>query len=161
MASSIGLVGIRLVLAVVLFAHGAHKLFGAFAGPGIGPGGVDNTAAHLVSLGLQPAFFLAAAGGLTQFLGGILIGIGWFSRWLAGANFIYLVVGIWKEHGQWGLFLNWIGDPGRGHGVEYSIVLAAMMLYLVIAGPGDYSIDGRRQRYVAARAAGRARLRRA
>jgi putative oxidoreductase len=159
--ASIGLVLVRLVLAIVLIAHGAHKLFGALAGPGIGPGGMDNTAAHLASVGLQPAFVLAAMGALTQFLGGIFIGAGWFTRWAAGANFIYLLVGIWKEHGQWGLFLNWIGDPGRGHGVEYSIVLAALMVYLALAGPGDYSIDGRQARYMASRAAGRARLRRA
>ena len=159
--ASIGLVAVRLALAVVLFSHGCHKLFGAFVGPGIGPGGVDNTAAHFAALGLQPAFFLAVVAGLAQFLGGILIGIGWFNRWAAGANFIYLMVGIWKEHAKYGLFLNWTNTPGLGHGIEYSIVMGSMLLFLVLAGAGDYSIDGRRQRYSASRAAGRARLRRA
>src|SRR4029079_5000958 len=89
------------------------------------------------------------------------IGIGWFNRWASGANFIYLMVGIWKEHGKYGLFLNWTNAPGLGHGIEYSIVMGSMLLFLVLAGAGDYSIDGRRQRYSASRAAGRARLRRA
>jgi putative oxidoreductase len=158
--ASIGLIFVRFALAAVLFAHGAHKLFGAFVGPGIGPGGIDHTSAQFAAMGLPPAFTLAVMAGLAQFLGGILIGIGWFTRWAAGANFIYIVVGMWKVHGQWGLFLNWIGEPGRGHGVEYSIVLASVMMFLAIAGAGDYSVDGRRQRYVAARDAGRARLRR-
>jgi putative oxidoreductase len=158
--TAIGLVCVRLVLAVVLFAHGAHKLFGAFAGPGIGPGGIDNTVAHFTAIGLEPAFLLAVLAGLAQLIGGVLIGIGWFTRVAAGANFIYMAVGIWKEHAQWGLFLNWIGDPGRGHGIEYSIVLASVLLLLVVAGAGDFSIDGRRQKYVQSRELGRARLRR-
>jgi putative oxidoreductase len=159
--AAIGLVCVRLALAVVLFAHGCHKLFGAFTGPAIGPGGVDNTAAQFAALGLQPAFFLAVVAGLTQFLGGILIGAGWFTRWAAGANFIYLLIGIWKEHAKFGLFLNWTNQPGLGQGIEYPLVMAALMVFLALAGPGEYSIDGRQQRYMAARAAGRARLRRA
>lgn len=158
--AALGLVLVRLTLAVVLFAHGAHKLFGAFAGPGIGPGGIENTVAHLTALGIQPAFYLAIAAGVAQLLGGVLIGIGWFARWAAAANVIYMGVGIWKEHGQWGLFLNWTGEPGRGHGIEYSIVIAAILLLIVLAGAGDLSIDGWRARGHAARAAGRARLRR-
>jgi len=158
--AALGLVLVRLTLAVVLFAHGAHKLFGAFAGPGIGPGGIENTIAHFNAIGLEPAFFLALIAGVAQLAGGVLIGIGWFARWAAGANVIYLAVGIWKEHGQWGLFLNWIGDPGRGQGIEYSIVMGATLLLLAMAGAGDYSIDGWRMRGRAARAAGRARLRR-
>jgi putative oxidoreductase len=158
--AALGLVIVRLTLAVVLFAHGAHTLFGAFAGPGIGPGGIDNTVAHFTALGLEPAFFLAVLAGLAQLVGGVLIAIGWFTRWAAGANVIYMAVGIWKEHVRWGLFLNWIGDPGRGHGIEYSMVLTAILLLLVLAGAGDFSIDGWRARGHAARAAGRARLRR-
>jgi putative oxidoreductase len=159
--AALGLVIVRLTLAAVLFAHGAHTLFGAFAGPGIGPGGIDNAVAHFTALGLQPAFFLAVLAGVAQLVGGVLIGIGWFARWAAGANVIYLAVGIWKEHGQWGLFLNWIGDPGRGQGIEYSMVLCAILFLIVVAGAGDLSIDGWRARGHAARAAGRARLRRA
>jgi putative oxidoreductase len=158
--AALGLVIVRLTLAVVLFAHGAHTLFGAFAGPGIGPGGIDTAVAHFTALGLEPAFLLAVLAGLAQLLGGVLIGIGWFARWAAGANFIAMAVGIWKEHAQWGLFLNWTSDPGRGHGFEYSIVMSAILLLLVLAGAGDFSIDGWRARGHAARAAGRARLRR-
>ena len=158
--TAIGLVCVRLVLAVVLFAHGAHKLFGAFAGPGIGPGGIGNAAAHFTALGLEPAYVLAVVAGLAQLLGGVLIGLGWFARWAAGANLIYMIGGIWKVHGHWGLFLNWTGDPARGHGIEYSIVLASVLFLLVVAGAGDFSIDARRAKHVQSRALGRARVRR-
>jgi putative oxidoreductase len=159
--ASIGLIFVRLAVATVLFAHGAHTLFGTFASPGIGPGGIDHTTTQFAALGLQPASIFAVAAGLAQLLGAIMILAGWYTRWGAGANFLYLLVGVWKEHAQWGLFLNWVNEPGRGHGIEYSLVFASILLFLAIAGPGDYSIDGRQARYVASRAAGRARLRRA
>jgi putative oxidoreductase len=157
--TALGLLCVRLALAVVLVAHGAHKLFGVFAGPGIGPGGLDSTVAHFTALGLQPAFLLAVVAGLTQLAGGVLLAVGWFARWAALANLIYIGVGIWADHGRWGLFLNWIEAPGRGHGIEYSIVIAGALLCLILAGAGDASIDGRRANSRAARAAGRARLR--
>jgi hypothetical protein len=43
--------------------------------------------------------------------------------------------------------------------MEYSVVLIAAVLLLVLAGGGDLSIDGWRAQGRASRAAGRARLR--
>ena len=157
--AALGFLAVRLVLAVVLFAHGAHTLFGAFAGPGIGPGGVDAATAHFATLGLQPAFPIAVAVGLAQFLGSLLIVIGWHARWAAGANAVVVLLTAWREQAPWGLFLNWTRAADRGQGIEYSLVLGVVLVLIVLAGPGELSIDARRQRYVAARAAGRARLR--
>lgn len=157
--TSLGLALLRLALAIVFVAHGANKLFGLFAGPGIGPGGLAHTAEYFASVHLQPANALALAAALAQLAGGLLIGIGFFTRWAAVAGLVYLGVGMWKVHWQWGLFLNWTGTPGRGQGVEYSIVLAAALACLMLTGPGDFSFDGRRASYKASKAAGRARLR--
>ena len=157
--ASIGFLCVRLAVAVVLFAHGAHTLFGAFAGPAIGPGGIDQLTAHYVALGLQPALALAALTGVVQVAGSLLLLIGWLARYAAAVNGLVVILGIWREQAAWGFFLNWTGDPNRGHGVEYAIVLLAAMLLIVFAGAGDLSIDGRKARRVAARAAGRARLR--
>ena len=52
----LGPVLLRFVLAVVFIAHGANKLFGVWAGPGIGAGGLSGTAAFLDTLHLGPAF---------------------------------------------------------------------------------------------------------
>jgi putative oxidoreductase len=158
--AALGLLVLRLALAVVIVAHGCHKLFGAFAGPGIGPGGLSATAASFQGFGLPAAYQLAVVAGLTQFVGGILIGAGWFTRWAALANFVYIVVGIWVEHRKWGFFLNWLFVPDRGHGIEYSIIFAGALICLALSGAGEASIDGLRQRSAAARAAGRERLRR-
>ena len=49
-----GLLLLRLALAAVSMAHGAHTLFGAFGGPGsgVGPGGLAQTAAQFTAMGL-------------------------------------------------------------------------------------------------------------
>lgn len=157
--AAIGLLVLRLALGAILAAHGAHKLFGTFAGPGAGPGGLDQTTASFAALGLQPSFALAVAAGVIQFTGGIAIALGALTRLAASAALLYLLVGIWADHARWGLFLNWVGDPTRGHGMEYSIVIAGVLVCLLFAGAGDFSIDGLRAKSVASRAAGRARIR--
>ena len=154
-----GLAVLRLTLAVVFFAHGAHILFGAWAAPGIGVGGLPDTAAQYSALGLHPEFMLAVLAGVIQLLGGILLAFGALTRWAAVALIGYLGIGIWKEHYRWGFFLNWLGTAGRGHGVEYSLVLIGALLCLIITGGGDWSVDGRRANSAARLAAGRARLR--
>jgi putative oxidoreductase len=157
--ASLGLAVLRLALAVVFVAHGANKLFGVWAGPGIGPGGLDTTATSLAALGLHPEFPLAVLAGLAQLGGGLLLGLGLFTRVAAAGMIGYLIAGAWWEQAKWGLFLNWIGTPGRGHGLEYSLVLAGALGCLVLTGSGDWSIDGLRANSAASRAAGRARLR--
>ena len=39
------------------------------------------------------------------------------------------------------IFLNWAITPGRGHGVEYSLVIVAALFCLALTGPGDLSFD--------------------
>jgi putative oxidoreductase len=155
-----GLLVLRLVVAVVLVSHGSHQIFGLFAGPGVGPGGLSTTAARFSTLGLEPGYPLAAIAGTIQLTAGGLIAIGLLTRWAAVASTLYLGILMWKDQMRWGFFANWLLDPDRGHGVEISIVLAGALVCLALAGAGDWSIDGWRARDAASRASGRARLRR-
>ena len=157
--TAIGLAILRLTLAVVLAIHGAHILFGFWGGPGVGPGGLSPTAARFASIGLEPGVYMAALAGGIQLVGGLLLAIGFLTRWAAAAVLGYLAISSWKQHAPWGFFLNWVNDPTRGHGMEYAIVLMSALLLFVLAGGGDFSVDGRRSESAAARAAGRARLR--
>jgi putative oxidoreductase len=157
--AGLGLVVLRLALAVVFVAHGAHKLFGAWPGPGIGPGGLEDTAQQYAALGLPSASLLAILSGVLQLAGGVLIGAGLLTRSAALALLAYVGLGIWLEHLKWGFFLNWVRNPQQGLGIEYSVVLAGALVCLVFTGGGDWSIDGRRSQSQAQRAAGRARLR--
>lgn len=155
--SALGFAVLRAALAIVFVAHGAHTLFGVWSTPGAGPGGLDNTAAYFDSLGLHPAFVLAVLAGVTELAGGLLIAAGFVTRWAAVALLGNVGISIWKEHLTWGFFLNWVNAPGRGQGLEYSILLAAALACLLFAGPGEWSIDGQRERSAAYRASARAR----
>jgi putative oxidoreductase len=157
--AGLGLVVLRLALSAAFVAHGANELFGAWSGPGVGPGGVHNTATLYTSLGLHPALLLAVVASVIQLVAGAMVGAGLLTRWAAGALVVYLGVGIWKAHLQWGFFLNWTGAPGRGQGIEYSVVLAGALVCLILGGAGRWSIDGQRASSRARRAAARARLR--
>lgn len=157
--NGLGLMALRLVLAAVFIAHGANKLFGLWAGPGIGVGGPDVTAQFFAAVGLEPNFPLAVTVGAIEFLGGLLLVIGWFTRVAAPALIIVTGLAIWKVHYQWGFFMNWVGAPERGQGMELHIVLIGALLCLTLAGAGEWSIDGTREKSAQSRAAGKARLR--
>jgi len=157
--AGLGLGVLRLTLAIVFVAHGANILFGVWPGPGIGPGGLAATAAQYAALGLHPEFFLALLSGVTQCLAGALLVVGLLTRAASAALLVYLAIGVWKEHLQWGFFLNWTHVAHQGHGIEYSLTLAGALICLILTGGGDLSIDGNRLRSRATRAAGRARLR--
>lgn len=154
-----GLMALRLVLAVVFIAHGAHRLFGLFAGPALGVGGPEATAQILSSLGLEPNFPLAVAVGVIALAGGVLLLLGWLTRVAAPALAILTVVAMWKAQWQWGFFMNWAAAPDRGQGLEFSVLLIGALVCLTLTGGGDWSVDGTREKSAAARAAGRARLR--
>jgi putative oxidoreductase len=155
-----GLLVLRLAVAIVIVAHGGHQLFGLFAEPSVGPGGLATTAARFDALGLTPGYPLAVMAGTIQLVAGGLIAVGLLTRWAAVATALYLGIVIWKDQLRWGFFANWMLTPERGHGVEVSFVLVGSLACLALAGAGGWSIDGRRTRAAAARASGRARLRR-
>ena len=155
---SAGLVLLRLALAAVLVAHGAHTL-GLLAAPGAGPGGLTMATAHYASLGLAAPFALALTMALLRLVGGLLMAIGYLTR---SAGLLLVAsegVNVWKDSGRWGFFLNWTNDPSRGHGIEFGLLMVGALACLILTGAGDWSIDGRRARSSAARSAGRARLR--
>ena len=156
---ALGLLVLRLALAVVLVAHGAHDVFGAFDGPGVGPGGLAQTGTRFEAVGLSPGFPVALLSGLTRLAGGLLICVGWLTRWAAVAVAATLTLTAWKANLRWGFFLNWVLDPTWGHGTEYAFILVAALVTLFFTGGGTWSLDGQREKSAAARAAGRARLR--
>jgi len=155
----LGLLVLRIALAVVFFAHGGNKLFGLFGGPGIGPGGLTSASAFFDTLGLHPPFLFAVVEAGLEVAGSILLALGFLTRWAASALAISMAVAMWKVHLPWGFFLNWTGAPDRGHGIEFAFVLCFALVALALTGGGDWSLDGRNQRAADRDAAGRARLR--
>ncbi len=66
---------------------------------------------------------------------------GFLTRLSAAGIAAVMMVAIYKIHWANGFFMNTSGIPGRGNGIEFSIALLGMALYLVIAGGGRWCLD--------------------
>src|SRR2546425_10312831 len=70
---AIGLLLVRLVFGGLMAAHGSQKLFGWLGGYGL-----TGTGTFFEQLGFRPGRLFAAAAGMTEVLGGVLVaGGGW------------------------------------------------------------------------------------
>jgi putative oxidoreductase len=111
----------RLALGAVMLVHGYHKVFG----------GLHQHVEFVSSLGL--AGWLAYLSAAAEFLGGLLVLAGFFTRFAALAICVDLAVAIWKVHLHNGL-------TGNG-GTELPLALAALAFGLVFFGAGPIAID--------------------
>jgi putative oxidoreductase len=117
----LALVVLRVVLGAVMIAHGYRKVYGHL-----------HEYAHFISsLGI-PAW-LGYISALTEFVGGILLIMGLFTRVVAAAVLIDMMVAIAKVHWPHGL-------TGQG-GYEFPLALAAIAFALIFLGAGPIAID--------------------
>jgi putative oxidoreductase len=126
----VGLLVLRLVLGVIFIGHGAQKLFGSFGGPHI-----SGFAKMLEQLGVRPATPMAILAGLAEFVGGILVMLGFLTPLAAVALIGVMIVALLTVHLRNGFF-------NSNGGYEFNLALAGMALTLLIAGAGAYSLDG-------------------
>jgi putative oxidoreductase len=152
--TQVGPVVLRLAIGAVFVAHGAQKLFGIWGG-----GGPTGTAAFFAQLGLTPAYPLALFVGIVELVGGLLLMAGAFTLITAAALTMNMLVAVWTVHLASGFFLNWTNAPGQGHGYEFNLVLIAVLVSLMLTGPGALSFDRYRAQAAETDALGRARLR--
>ena len=125
---------LRVVLAAVLFPHGAQHLLGWFGGYGFG-----GTYEWITGLGFPGP--LAAAAIVTEFLAPLALAAGIATR-AAAVGVIGLMVGAASVHVRHGFFMNWFGRlPAGAEGFEYHLLMASMALALAIAGAGRWSLD--------------------
>ena len=126
---------IRIPLGLIFMAHGSQKLFGAFGGQGLT--GTFKTFEE--KLGIPPLFTLLAI--IAEFGGGFGVLTGFLTRLSAAGISAVMLVAIYKLQWAHGFFLNMNATIGRGHGMEYSLALLGMALYLMIAGGGRWCLD--------------------
>lgn len=117
----LALLFMRLTLGAIMVTHGYHKVFG----------GLHHHAQMVAGLGL-PAW-LGYVSSFTEFLGGILLLAGLFTRAAAFAICLNLGVAIWKVHLHNGL----TGD----HGLEFPLAAATLALALIFFGSGPIAMD--------------------
>ena len=133
---------VRVVLGVVLFAHGAQKLLGWFGGQGFSV----TVRTFRDQLGIPaPLACLAIA---AEFFCGLGLIVGLLTRIAALGISITMVVAALMVHLKYGFFLNWFGEK-QGHGVEYHLVVIALALVVIVKGAGAFSFDSALSRHAA------------
>jgi len=120
----------RVLLAWLFIYHGAGTLFGAFH-----QSGVHGETVYFQSEHLEPARFFAILDGATQFVGGILVGVGVLGR-LAGlalaGDMIGAMVTITFAQGL-------VGPDGTGYQLNVALIIPALVI--VLLGTGRFSLD--------------------
>ena len=126
---------IRIPLGLIMMAHGSQKLLGIFGGQGL----TGTFRIFEDKLGIPPIFTLLAI--IAEFGGGLGVLTGFLTRVSAAGIASVMAVAIYKVHWAHGFFMNTYCQPGKGHGIEFTLALLGMALYLVLAGGGRWCID--------------------
>jgi putative oxidoreductase len=124
----------RVTLGLVMFPHGAQKLFGWFGGHG--PAGTLQFFQQ--GLGIPPLLGWGAI--LAESLGAVALVLGLGGRLAAATIAVVMAVAVATVHGRLGFFMNWSGTAA-GEGFEYHLLAAALALVVVIRGSGALSLD--------------------
>jgi putative oxidoreductase len=122
---------LRLVLGAAMVYHGYSKVIpaGGFHG-GNAFSAIERHSRFVASLGLP--YWMGIVSALTEFLGGLLILSGLFTRFaalLVAINMLLAVLMVNRHHGY--------------AGSEYSLALLAIALMLAFYGAGVYALDRR------------------
>jgi putative oxidoreductase len=128
MEIALGMLLVRL-LGLGFAAHGAQKLFGWFGGYGLA-----GTGGYFESMGFRPGRLFAAAAGLGELLGGLLIALGLGGPIGPMLVIATMVVAIITVHLSHGFFVT-------GNGVEVPLLYAGFAALFAFAGYGAFSLD--------------------
>lgn len=126
---SLGLLLARIVIGLVMAAHGAQKLFGWFGGHGL-----VKTGEFFGYMGFRPGKAFAAAAGLAELTGGLLVAAGLLGPVGPALIVSVMIVALVIVHWPHGLF-------AADNGIEVPLLYITAVLGLVLAGYGAYSLD--------------------
>lgn len=131
-SSSWAPVPLRLALGAIFIAHGAQKVLGSFGGPGL---------SKFISFPppfafMRPGWLWMGAAAVAELLGGILVLLGLLTRFGAFLLVCVMLTAMIGVHWKNGFFLS-----PETPGIEYTIILLAAALALLISGGGQASID--------------------
>jgi putative oxidoreductase len=124
-----GLLLARVVLGLLMAAHGSQKLFGWFGGYGLA-----GTGGFFESLGFRPGRLFAIAAGVTEFAGGLLLALGLLGPLGPAMVLSVMIVAVATVHISHGLF-------AQNNGVEVPLLYGAGVTAIALIGNGAYSLD--------------------
>jgi len=124
-----GILIARLVVGLVMAAHGSQKLFGWFGGYGIA-----GTGGFFESLGFRPGRFFAAAAGFTEITGGLLLALGLLGPLGPAMIIAVMIVAAATVHWQHGVL-------AQNGGYELPLVYSVTAAAIALVGNGAYSLD--------------------
>jgi putative oxidoreductase len=119
----------RLVVGLLMAAHGSQKLFGWFGGHGLA-----GTGGFLTSLGFRPGRLFAVLAGAGELAGGLLIALGLFGPVGPAIVLALMIVAAISVHWRHGLFT-------MTNGIELPLLYAGGGTALALTGPGRHSLD--------------------
>src|SRR5215813_9042331 len=122
MSFDVGILIIRVLFGVAMAAHGSQKLFGWFGGYGL-----KGTGGFFEQLGFRPGVPFAAAAGLSEFGGGVLLALGLFTPFGAAAVLSAMLVAIVSVHLKNGFF-------AMSNGFELPFLYSVAALGLAFSG---------------------------
>ncbi len=127
--AAVGLLIIRVIVGLIMAAHGSQKLFGWFGGYG-----VKGTGGWLASIGIKPGALAAIVVGLVEFVGGLMFVAGYLTFVVGILIALAMLVAMFKVHIKNGLFMS-------TNGIELTLILAAITIGIAFTGAGDISVD--------------------
>ncbi|HEY6049827.1 MAG TPA: DoxX family protein, partial [Thermoanaerobaculia bacterium] len=119
----------RLLVGLLMAAHGAQKLFGWFGGHGL-----KATGDFFGQLGFQPPRLFAGAAALSELASGLLIALGLFGPVGPAVMLAVMVVAAVTVHWVNGLF-------ATAGGIELPLLYSIAAVRFALTGPGRYSLD--------------------
>ena len=126
---SVGLLAARLVLGLLMAAHGSQKLFGWFGGYGLA-----GTGGFFESIGFRPGKRFAALAALTEVGSGLLIALGFLGPVGPALMLSVMIVAAVSVHLQHRLF-------AASNGIEVPLLYGIGAFALALTGPGIFSLD--------------------
>jgi putative oxidoreductase len=126
---SIGLLLVRVVIGLIMAAHGAQKLLGWFGGYGL-----RGTGEFFVQLGFQPGPAFAAAASISEIVSGLLVAFGFLGPIGPALMISVMIVAAITVHWDHGLF-------AAKNGIELPLLYGIVALGLALTGFGQYSLD--------------------
>ena len=124
-----GLLIVRMVIGLVMAAHGAQKLFGWFGGYGLA-----GTGGFFESIGFRPGRFFAMAAGTSEVVGGLLVALGLLGPLGPAMIIAIMIVAAATVHWQHGLF-------AQNNGIEVPLLYGTIVAAIALIGNGAYSLD--------------------